>query len=119
VKESFQISIDKLRDREQIIPKLVHKSDIIQGEVIIYLDDAGTVTSSFKVKTKCIPLYVSGSIFTHKATNSKINSITSVYYTVSLIQNLLQEQEVYTAEQNTTPQAEYRGLAHLKEVFIF
>jgi predicted translin family RNA/ssDNA-binding protein len=28
-KESFQISIDKLRDREQIIPKLVHKSDII------------------------------------------------------------------------------------------
>jgi hypothetical protein len=41
-KENIQISIDKLRDRDQIIPDLVHKSDIIQGEVIIYLDDAGT-----------------------------------------------------------------------------
>jgi hypothetical protein len=35
-------SINHLRDREQIIPKLVHKSDIIQGEIVIYLDDAGT-----------------------------------------------------------------------------
>jgi hypothetical protein len=41
-KKHIQISIDKLRDREQIILELVHKSDIIQGEVIIYLDDAGT-----------------------------------------------------------------------------
>jgi hypothetical protein len=62
---------------------------------------------------------VSGSIFTHKATNSEINSITSVYYNVSLIQNLLQDQEVYTVEQNTTPQAEDRGLTRLEEVFIF
>jgi hypothetical protein len=41
------------------------------------------VTPSFKVKTECIPLYVSGSIFTYKAINSEINSITSVYYNVS------------------------------------
>jgi hypothetical protein len=41
------------------------------------------VTPSFKVKTECIPLCVPGSIFTHKVTNSKINSITSVYYNVS------------------------------------
>jgi hypothetical protein len=40
VKKLIQISINKLRDREQIIPKLIHKSDIIQGEVVIYLDDA-------------------------------------------------------------------------------
>jgi hypothetical protein len=42
VKENIQISIDQLRDRKQLIPKLVHKSDIIHGEVVIYLDDAGT-----------------------------------------------------------------------------
>jgi hypothetical protein len=41
-KKHIQISINKLRDREQIILKLVHKSDIIQDEVVIYLDDAGT-----------------------------------------------------------------------------
>jgi hypothetical protein len=40
-KKHIQISIDKLRDKEQIILELVHKSDIIQGEVTIYLDDAG------------------------------------------------------------------------------
>jgi hypothetical protein len=42
VKENIQISINQLRDREQIISELVHKSGIIQGEVVIYLDDAGT-----------------------------------------------------------------------------
>jgi hypothetical protein len=31
-----------LQDRKQIIPELVHKSDIIQVEVVIYLDDAST-----------------------------------------------------------------------------
>jgi hypothetical protein len=40
-KKHIQISINKLRDKEQIILELVHKSDIIQGEVIIYLDDTG------------------------------------------------------------------------------
>jgi transcription antitermination factor NusA-like protein len=41
-KENIQISIDKLRDREQIISNIIHKGDIIQGEVVIYLDDADT-----------------------------------------------------------------------------
>jgi hypothetical protein len=41
------------------------------------------VTPSFKVKTECIPLCVSGSIFTYKVTNNEINSITSVYYNES------------------------------------
>jgi hypothetical protein len=36
------IQINKLRDRKQIIPELVQKSNIVQGEVVIYLDDAGT-----------------------------------------------------------------------------
>jgi hypothetical protein len=58
------------------------------------------------------------SIFTHKASNSEINSITSVYYNISLIQNILQDQEAYTVEQNTIPQAEDQGLARLEEDFI-
>jgi hypothetical protein len=33
--------IIKLRDRKQIVSQPVHKSDIIQGEAIIYLDDVG------------------------------------------------------------------------------
>jgi hypothetical protein len=45
--------------------------------------DTTLVTPSFKVKTECIPLCVPGSIFTHKATNSEINSITNVYYNLS------------------------------------
>jgi hypothetical protein len=36
------------------------------------------VTPSFKAKTERIPLCVPGSIFTHKAINSEINSIPSV-----------------------------------------
>jgi hypothetical protein len=47
----------------------------------------------FKAKTKCIPLCVPGSSFTHKATNSGINSITSAYYIVSYYKNFLQVQE--------------------------
>jgi hypothetical protein len=42
VKKHIQININMLRDRKQIIPELVYKSDIIQGELIISLDDAGT-----------------------------------------------------------------------------
>jgi transposase len=42
VKEHIQISINKLRDRKQIIPELVHKIDIIRGKAVIYLDDTGT-----------------------------------------------------------------------------
>jgi hypothetical protein len=42
VKENIEIYIDQLRDRKKIISELVHQSDIIQGEVVIYLDDAST-----------------------------------------------------------------------------
>jgi hypothetical protein len=41
-KKHTQISITKLRDRKQVVSQPVHWSDIIQGEAIIYLDDAGT-----------------------------------------------------------------------------
>jgi hypothetical protein len=50
------------------------------------------VAPSFKAKTECIPLCVPGSSFTHKATSSEINSITSVYYIISYYKNLLQVQ---------------------------
>jgi hypothetical protein len=42
LKKHMQISIYKLRDRKQVVSQPIHKSDIIQGEVVIYLDDAGT-----------------------------------------------------------------------------
>jgi hypothetical protein len=41
VKKYTQISITKLRDRKQVVSQLIHKSDIIQGEAAIYLDDTG------------------------------------------------------------------------------
>jgi hypothetical protein len=37
-----QISITKLRDRKQVVSQPIHKCDIIQGEAVIYLYDAGT-----------------------------------------------------------------------------
>jgi transcription elongation factor Elf1 len=37
-----QISITKLRDRKQVASQPIHKSDIIQGEATIYLDDTST-----------------------------------------------------------------------------
>jgi hypothetical protein len=40
-KKHTQFSITKLRDRKQVVSQPVHKSDIIQGEAVIYLDDAG------------------------------------------------------------------------------
>jgi hypothetical protein len=40
-KKHTQISITKLRDRKQVVSQPIHKSDIIQGESVIYLDDAG------------------------------------------------------------------------------
>jgi hypothetical protein len=43
VKENIQISIVQLRDIKQIILELTQKGDIIQGEAVIYLDNAGTV----------------------------------------------------------------------------
>jgi hypothetical protein len=41
-KKHTQISINKLRDRKQVVSQSIHKSDIIQGEVVFYLDDIGT-----------------------------------------------------------------------------
>jgi hypothetical protein len=52
MKKHIQISINKLRDREWIILKLIQKSDIIQGEVIIYLDDVGTKHHTLLVNPK-------------------------------------------------------------------
>jgi hypothetical protein len=40
-KDHTQISVTKLRDRKQVVSQPVHKSDIIQGEAVIYFDDAG------------------------------------------------------------------------------
>jgi hypothetical protein len=40
-KKHTQISITKLRDRKQVVSQPVHKSDIIQGEAVIYLDNIG------------------------------------------------------------------------------
>jgi hypothetical protein len=41
VKKHTQISITKLRDRKQVVSQPIHKSDIIQGESVIYLNDVG------------------------------------------------------------------------------
>jgi hypothetical protein len=41
VKKHTKISITKPRDRKQVVTQPIHKSDIIQGEAIIYLDDIG------------------------------------------------------------------------------
>jgi hypothetical protein len=41
-KKHVQISINKLRDRKQIVSQFIHKSDVIQDEEVIYLDDVGT-----------------------------------------------------------------------------
>jgi hypothetical protein len=40
-KKHTQFSITKLRDRKQVVSQPVHKSNIIQGEAVIYLDDTG------------------------------------------------------------------------------
>jgi hypothetical protein len=42
VKKHIKISIDKLRNRKQAVSQPIHKSDIIQGEDVIYIDDTGT-----------------------------------------------------------------------------
>jgi hypothetical protein len=41
-KKHTQISITKLRDIKQVVSQPIHKSDIILGEAVIYLDDVGT-----------------------------------------------------------------------------
>jgi hypothetical protein len=52
VKKHTQISINKLRDRKQVVSQHIHKSDIIQGEAVIYLDDIGTKHFTFLVIPK-------------------------------------------------------------------
>jgi hypothetical protein len=53
---------------------------------------------------------VPGSSFTHKVTNSGINSIISVYYIVSYDKNLLQVQKgLSSGEATFLPQADDRG----------
>jgi hypothetical protein len=42
VKKHTQININKLRDRKQVVSQPIHKSNIIQWESVIYLDDVGT-----------------------------------------------------------------------------
>jgi hypothetical protein len=57
-KKHTQISIIKLRDRKQVVSQPVHKSDIIQGEAVIYLDDAGTEHLTLLVISKSHILFV-------------------------------------------------------------
>jgi hypothetical protein len=52
VKKHTQISINKLRDKKQIVSQPIHKSDIIHGEEVIYLDDAGIEHFTFLVILK-------------------------------------------------------------------
>jgi hypothetical protein len=40
-KKHTQVSVTKLGDRKKVVSQPVHKSDIIQGEAVIYLDDTG------------------------------------------------------------------------------
>jgi hypothetical protein len=71
---------------------------------------AGVVIADFKTKTECTPLCMPGSSFTHKATNSGINNITSIYYIVSYDKNLLQVQKGLSSGKATIlPQADDRG----------
>jgi hypothetical protein len=51
-KKHMQISIHKPRDRKQVVSQPIHKSDIIQGEVIIYLEDASTKHLTFLIIPK-------------------------------------------------------------------
>jgi hypothetical protein len=52
MKKHVQISINKLRDRKQIVSQFIHKSDIIQGEDVIYLDDIGIKHLTFLIIPK-------------------------------------------------------------------
>jgi hypothetical protein len=52
VEKHIQSNINKLRVRKYIVPKLIHKRDIIQGEEVIYLDDAGTKHFTFLIIPK-------------------------------------------------------------------
>jgi hypothetical protein len=55
----MQISIHRLRDRKQVVSQHIHKSDIIHGEMIIYLNDASTKHLTFLIIPKSHILLVS------------------------------------------------------------
>jgi hypothetical protein len=57
-KKHTQVSIRKLRDRKQVVSQPVHKSDIIQGEAVIYLDDASPKYLTLLVIPKSHILFV-------------------------------------------------------------
>jgi hypothetical protein len=64
---------------------------------------------------------VPGSSFTHKVTNSGINSMIIVYYIVSYDKYILQVQEGLSSGKDTIlPQADNQvgGVARLEEIFI-
>jgi hypothetical protein len=78
--------------------------------IYIRLSRVIVVTPNFQAKTECIPLCVPGSSFTHKAINSGINNITSVYYIIPYYKNLLQVQKGLNTEKGTIlPQADDWG----------
>ncbi len=52
LKKHIKISIEKLRNRKHVVSQHIHKSDIIQGEAVIYLDDAGTKHLTFLIIPK-------------------------------------------------------------------
>jgi hypothetical protein len=58
VKKHTQISINKLKDRKHVVSQPIHRSDIIQGEEVIYLDDAGTKHLTLLIIPKSHILFV-------------------------------------------------------------
>jgi hypothetical protein len=57
-KKHMQINIHKLRDRKHVVSQSIHKSEIIKGEVIIYLDNVGTKHLNFLIIPKSYILFV-------------------------------------------------------------
>jgi hypothetical protein len=77
---TMKIRTCKLQRRISYIMCLSPRNVLPQQELQHDSPQYVPVTPNFKAKTEYIPLCVPGSIFTHKATNSEINSITNVYY---------------------------------------
>jgi hypothetical protein len=51
-KKHTQININNKRDRKQVLSQSIHKSDIIQGEEVIYLNDVDTKHFTFLIIPK-------------------------------------------------------------------
>jgi hypothetical protein len=52
VKKHTKISINQLRDRKYVVSQPIHKSDIIHGEEVIYLNYVSTKHFTFLVIPK-------------------------------------------------------------------